>query len=530
MWLMLLVTTLHAQLGTTSSGNQLNMEGLGSGSRPAGGAQVPGMDGALGPALVPAAVDPGSYLVGPGDGFRLILSGRVSRVALLSVGPEGTFFVPGVGIIDVGGLSLEEVRETVTKRIASGLRGVNVQIELVQVRVLRIYLTGEVTRPGAIQVTATSRVSDAATAEEILPTGSTRNVRVTRRDGERVYADLALFRRSGRLDLNPYLHDGDIVHVPPAVDFIEVRGAVAQPDRYELGPSDSLRTLLELAGGPLPATLTDQCLLVQWKSPTDADSVFFNLLDVYSGAYNPPIREGDRAYVYFTPAYHEMHQASILGEVNRPGTYPIDLGVTRLSDLVESAGGFRERADLATVHLIREGGYESEADPELERLLRLSRREMTNAEYEVMRTRQAARRSDYRVGWQRLKENPKLNMLMVDGDIVRVDPIYASVRVEGEVQRPGLVEFDSTFTIENYISMVGGYSNRADKRKVLITRSVTGQTLPRANVDEVAPGDMIWVPEKPDQTFWDHLQTFITVSAQLATIAIAIVAVVNTQP
>jgi hypothetical protein len=34
----------------------------------------------------------------------------------------------------------------------------------------------------------------------------------------------------------------------------------------------------------------------------------------------------------------------------------------------------------------------------------------------------------------------------------------------------------------------------------------------------VAPGDLIWVPERQDVTFWQHMLVLIAVTAQVATI------------
>jgi hypothetical protein len=72
------------------------------------------------------------------------------------------------------------------------------------------------------------------------------------------------------------------------------------------------------------------------------------------------------------------------------------------------------------------------------------------------------------------------------------------------------------------VRLAGGYSNRSHQGKVLVTRSVTGQTLRVKDVEGIAPGDMIWVPERPDKTLWENLQTLITVAAQVATVVIAV--------
>jgi protein involved in polysaccharide export with SLBB domain len=472
--------------------------------------------------MVAGPVDPDLYIVGPGDVFQLVMTGRVTRADVVAVGPEGSLVIPGWGAVSLSGLTLTESRRELQRVLGPGFRGVSLDIHLVQVRQMRIHVIGDVQSPGPVIIPATSRVSDAFGYKAPAEGASQRNIQVRRVDGKTLIADLTLFNRTGRYDLNPYLREGDIVRVPPAVDFLEIQGAVAHPGRYELGPADSLRTLFELAGGPLPATLVQGALLVRWHSATQPESVFFNVEDVYARQFNPVMNEGERVYVYFTPAYHELHQASILGEVQRPGTYPLSLGKTRLADLVSSAGGFRPRADLSTIRVYRASQAAPEHDIELERLSRLSRSEMTDTEYEVLRTRLTARREDFRVDWNRIDQSPELNILIAPGDVIRVDPILASVRVEGEVRRPGLVDFESRFGVPDYVHLAGGYSNRAAPGKVLITRTVTGQTLRAKDVQEIAPGDMIWVPERPDKTLWENLQTLITVAAQVATVVIAV--------
>jgi len=472
--------------------------------------------------VVAGPVDPDEYVIGAGDVFELVIVGQLTKDVFVTVGPEGLIVVPGAGIVRLGGLTLSAGRREVQRVLGTAYRGVQLDLHLVQVRLMRVYVVGDVEAPGPVEIPATSRVSDALGLKVPLEGASTRNIRVRRSDSPEIIADLALFNRTGRYERNPYLREGDIVLVPPAVDFVEISGAMAHPGRYELGPADSLHTLFDLAGGPLAETLVDRALLVRWKNVSQPESAFFNVEDVYRRRFNPVIHEGERVYVYFTPSYHELFQASILGEVERPGAYPLALGTTRVADLVRSAGGFRPRANLQAIRVYRASRAAQENDIELDRLSRLSRSEMTETEYEVMRTRMSARREDFRVDWARLQQSPELNILMAPGDVVRVDPVLAAVRVEGEVLRPGLVDFNPHWKIVDYVKMAGGFSNRADQAKVLIARSVTGQTLHARDVQSLAPGDMIWVPVRPDKTVWENMQTVIVVAAQVATVVIAL--------
>src|SRR5207249_4502509 len=160
--------------------------------------------------------------------------------------------------------------------------------------------------PGPIDIAATSRLSEALPNGVLIPGASRRNVVLHHRDGTSLIGDLELFDKTGRYQLNPYLSDGDIIHVPTAVEFVDAHGAVAREGRIELGPADSLRTLLDLAGGPLPSAQADQCLLIRWRTPSQAETLRFDLGDVYSGRSNPVLRDGDQAFIFFTARFHAL--------------------------------------------------------------------------------------------------------------------------------------------------------------------------------------------------------------------------------
>jgi len=469
------------------------------------------------------AIDPNRYVLGPGDVLQLALWGRVSRTDQLEVGPEGSVLVPGAGVLSVDGLTLAEGRERILGRVRQQMRGVEMDVRLARIRHFIVFVTGEVKSPGTETAMGTSRLADVLASAELLPTSSRRRVTIRGRDGSLRVADLELYLRTGDDALNPALRDGDIVNVPVASDFIYVAGAVAKPGRYELGPRDSLRTLLRIAGDPLPAAAADSALLIRWREPFRSDSLFVRLGDVYSNRENPPLHDGERLYVAFIPGYHEQLESTILGEVARPGAYPIVEGRTRLSDLVKAAEGFLATADLSSIRLRRKLPSSNERDPELDRLLRLSRNELTLSEYEKLQTLLAGSREDYRVNWNSVvTHGASADLLLKDGDEVRVEKLVSSVRVDGEVRQPAILTYRPGRKVEDYVREAGGYTNRAWRGKIRVTRSVSGQTLPAKNVESLGPGDFIWVPEKPDVTVWQQAKEVITAVASIATIVIAI--------
>ena len=476
---------------------------------------------------LPGAVDPKLYRVGPGDVFQLAIWGRVTRSELLEVSPEGTVLVPGAGMVRVAGRSLAEARELILDRVRREVRGVEVDVRLVRTRRFFVYLTGRVKHGGAVGASGTSRVSEVVTPDLLHDDASRRRIEVLGRDGTRRIADLELFLTTGDPALNPVVHDGDVIQVPVATEFVHAAGAVARPGRYELGPRDSVRTLLRIAGDPLPAASEDRVLLIRWPEPFRPESVWVSLSQIYSGERNPPLGDGERLYVFFVPQYHEQREAVVLGEVRRPGAYPIVEGRTRLSDLVTAAGGFLANADLSAIRL-RRAAPAAEKDPEMDRLLRLSRNELTASEYEQLRTKLAGLREDYRVNWETVRsQGESADLLIRHGDQVRVERLVSSIRIDGEVRRPSILEYRSGNKVEDYVREAGGFTDRAWRGKVRVTRAVTGQTLLANNVTALDPGDLVWVPEKPDTTLWQLTREVLTAVAQVATVVIAIRSVRN---
>lgn len=511
-WMVLLLVLL------ASRADAQFLRGLGDSTR------VPDIGIPRSTAPVAGPIDAATYVLGPGDVLRVVFSGPLAEQITVEVGPEGTIVVPEHGSVRIGGLTLEQARLEVRRKLGAMMRrDVRIDLELARVRMLRVFLAGDVRSHGPIELPATARVSDALDGgSRVETTGSLRNIELRHRDGTVEPADLE--RMTGLADRtrNPLLRDDDVVFVPAAREWIYAEGALAHPGRFERAPDDSLHRLLSLAGGPIPMSRREHALFVRWSSPTSRESTWIDLGDVESGRFDPALRDGDRLLVYFVPRYQQFERVTVLGEVASPGVYPLTTGVTRLSDVVKAAGGFLPRADLSGIHVYRPNPAAGETDTEVDRLSRLSRNEMTSSEYEVLRTRLAQRRPDFRVDWNRIARVPESDVVLQDGDVVRVDPIVASVRVDGQVRRPGLVRFAPGASLDEYVANAGGYSNHAARTKTLVTRAVTGQTLPAREVGSLAPGDLIWVPERADRTVWQNFGTLIAVAAQVATIIIAV--------
>jgi polysaccharide export outer membrane protein len=74
---------------------------------------------------------------------------------------------------------------------------------------------------------------------------------------------------------------------------------------------------------------------------------------------------------------------------------------------------------------------------------------------------------------------------------------YRPFFVLGEVNAPGQYAYVPGITAETAIAMAGGFSERANKRTVRVSRAINGKLLEgrMAVVEPIRPGDTIYVPE-----------------------------------
>ena len=159
------------------------------------------------------------------------------------------------------------------------------------------------------------------------------------------------------------------------------------------------------------------------------------------------------------------NQASVLGQVNRPGRYPIEVAGMRLSDLLAMAGGTAPAgADMVVITGTRSGQpYRQEIDlPAL-----------------------------FAGG------GGANDIVIVNGDTVWVDR-QPLVYIYGEVQRPGPLRLERGMTLLQALATGGGLTQRGTERGIRVHRKDgSGQVevlQPRMN-DTLRDGDVVYVRE-----------------------------------
>ena len=109
------------------------------------------------PRIIPMDLPAGpDYVVGPGDGLTIDLWGSVSRRLIRTVDREGRVSLPEVGPVLVSGRSLADVQQNLQQILRTQFRDASADVSLSRLRTVRVYEVGDVTNPGAYDVSSLS--------------------------------------------------------------------------------------------------------------------------------------------------------------------------------------------------------------------------------------------------------------------------------------------------------------------------------------------------------------------------------------
>ena len=159
------------------------------------------------------------------------------------------------------------------------------------------------------------------------------------------------------------------------------------------------------------------------------------------------------------------HQASVLGQVNRPGRYPLEQAGMRLSDLLAIAGGVAVGGSDVVVLSGTRAGAPLRREIDLPLLFAAGGRD----------------------------KDP----LVENGDVVWVDR-QPLVYIYGEVQRPGPLRLEREMTLMQALATGGGLTQRGTEKGIRVHRRIEDgkvRVLQPAMDDKMKDGDVVYVRE-----------------------------------
>jgi polysaccharide export outer membrane protein len=297
---------------------------------------------AVNPDYIPMDLPVGpNYVVGPGDGLSIDLWGGVSQRLVRTVDREGRVTLPETGPILVSGRSLGEVQQDVQRTLKTQFQDVSADVSLQRLRTVRVYIVGNVTSPGAYDVSSLSTPLNALfAAGGVTEQGSLRRLEHYR--GKQLIEEVDaydLLLHGVRGDLQR-LENGDSLLVPSLGPVLTVEGMVRRPAIYELHNEKTLADALDLAGGILPAAALQHIevqrlvahekrtmLSVEITESNDPDAIRARLTSF-------PVQDGDEVHIFPIAPYNSA-AVYLQGHVLRPGRYSFKPGM-KITDIVAS--------------------------------------------------------------------------------------------------------------------------------------------------------------------------------------------------
>ena len=398
-------------------------------------------------------------------------------------------------------------------------QNVEVYTNLMSSQPVAVFVTGNVLRPGRYAGGPGDSILyylDRA-GGIVAERGSYRHVQVKRRN--RVIADIDLYQflLSGVLPA-VRLEDGDVILVDKRGAGVAALGLIRQPARYEFKSKGidgaGLLTMVQ----PLPGA---SHVSINGTRNGAAYNAYMPLNEFAA------FRLRDEDVVEFhadTPGNTIMVGAA--GAISGASRFAVRKG-TDLRDLLCYVGVDPDIADTNALYLRRRSVAEQQKKAIQDALIRLEQRALTATSQSVdeanIRVREAELVQDFVKRAAQIEPDGVVvvahkgdlkNVLLEEGDIVYIPQRSDVVQVVGEVAIPKAVVYDAKLSLRDYVAGAGGYTDRADRRHVLVMK-------PNGEIGQVsslgiAPGDQIMVMPEYDSKAVQSIKDIVQIIYQLA--------------
>ncbi len=475
------------------------------------------------------AIDPEVYYVGPSDVLSVNIWVSPPLNFMLTVTPEGTLIIPTVGEVKIADMSLAQAKKKVIGEIKKKYLSGDPSVTLIAPRKILVTVNGAIPTPGRITLLATDRVESAVRTFGAMVTN--RNIILKRKDGTQQRVDIPRFYATKDDRWNPFVRDGDELIVPRIDEnknTISIWGGVQVSGVYEYAEGDRFLDLIELSHGFTRRARRDSVLLYRY----DSTGMKLNISTINASAIidgyteNFPLQRFDKIVVIEKYDPRENYSVTISGEVLFPGTYPIERDVSRLSSVIQRAGGLTPYASIKSAELLRASIPTNELY--LERLMSM-RGSITpeDSSYYLLESELRIHREAVEVNFDKLlvEHDTTQDVFLRSGDRIVIPDVRKTIYVFGQVVTPGNVQFVEGKDYQYYIEKAGDFTDKARTGDVMIIKRANRQWLAPGETT-IEEGDYIWVPKEYERSFAYYMniigQTASVISVALSIVILAI--------
>ncbi|WP_224981779.1 SLBB domain-containing protein [Geomonas agri] len=387
------------------------------------------------------------YIVGAGDRMTLTVWGSLNGKYNLEVNRSGDVVVPKVGAVRVAGQPFGQLPTILKGAIGRIYKDFQLNVNVANVRMVKVYVVGEVAAPGDYNVSSLSTVINALSAAGgPTKSGSLRNIQINRGGKVVETVDLYDFFLKGDKSKDIRLQPGDTILVPVLGHVAGVAGNVRRPGIYELKDENSIKDILTLCGGINATGYLQRVQLyrVQAHDKKMVTDFSLDLSGTEGDKQTAAIRLQDMDLVNVLPIDGVLRgYVRLEGHVLRPGDYALKPGM-RVSALIKGDNLLPQyHAGAGQITRL----FPPDMHPEL-------------VYFDVTRALKGDADQDLE-----LKEFDRVKIFARD----QMQEIPA-VKVSGEVQKPGQFRYLDNMTVRDLLMQAGNVKLSAYLKSAEITR------------------------------------------------------------
>ncbi len=389
---------------------------------------------------------PVNYRLGPGDEVIIDIWGTNQATIRQTISPEGYINIADIGLVNLNGMTVKEADSYMRRKLGQiyAVDGEDasseIKLTLGNIRTIQVNVMGEVKVPGTYAMSSFSNMLHAIyRAGGVNELGTLREIKLFRNGKLKASADLYEFMMDGNAPDEITLEEGDLIIVSPYKNLVDIDGSVKRPMAYELKEGETVRDLLDYAGGFAGDAYKSNIRVVRQNGAE------YQVFTVETPQYDEFVMmDGDLVTVGTMIDRYE-NKLEIKGAVYRPGIYQLGDEIKTVSQLIRKADGLKGDAftNRALLHRERED-FTLEVIP---------------------------------IDVKAILEGKAEDLPLKRNDLLYIASIHdlndiGTLTIEGEVARPGTFVFEDNTTIEDLILQAGGLLESASTAKIDVSRRI----------------------------------------------------------
>jgi polysaccharide biosynthesis/export protein len=275
----------------------------------------------------------------------------------------------------------------------------------------------------------------------------------------------------------------------------------------------------------LPEAYLERVEVIRTKPDFSREVLTANLRELWRGDHTQDLLLESRDKIVVGSDVRPLGAVTVLGEVKRPGFYPILQG-ERLSSVLKRAGGYTDEAYLKGALFIREQLRQQQQE-ELDRFIKSQEESLLNESartaagslelagsgreeaaiqqqtmqqrrqlLELLKTKVVLGRLVVKLDTPEVLEGTPSDIPLEEGDRLSIPKQPSSVLVIGSVRNPTAVVHEDNRDVEYYLNRAGGLTKEADKEELHLVKADGSAVAGFLKLRKVEAGDIIVAPAK----------------------------------